>query len=307
MSTLTYFEAVVVGAVQGVSELFPVSSLGHAVLIPAMVGGSWARDLNVAAARSPYLAFIVGLHVATAAALVLFYWRDWVVLLRALGTSIRYRRMQTGPERLIWLLIVATIPVGIAGLVFDKLLRTTLGAPLPASLFLILNGGVLLAGHRLARRERAGVSGSSGRHVAVAETSAVIATDDSIASMSFPRGVAIGAAQVAALLPGISRSGVVMVAGQRSGLTNQEAARFSFLLATPVILAAGLLKLPDLFGPLGQGITLQVLAGSAAAFVTALLAVAFLDRYFARRSLVPFAIYCIVAGTVCLVVILIRG
>ena len=292
--------------------LFPVSSLGHAVLIPALVGGSWAKNLDVASTTSPYLAVIVGLHLATALALLVFYWRDWVTLLRGAATSIRHRRISSGPERLFWLIVAATIPVAIAGLIFDKLLRTTLGKPLPAAIFLMINGVVLLVGQRLARR---GTSSRSAEGDPAARPAAVPAgavaqgatvTDQRIATLPFPRGIGIGAAQIFALLPGISRSGSTMVAGQQAGLTNQEAARFSFLLATPAILGAAVLKLPDLFGPLGHGILGPVLAGSAVAFVCALGAVAFLDRYFARRSLLPFAIYCIVAGAACAIVFLTR-
>lgn len=324
MSQLTYLQAVVIGAVQGISELFPVSSLGHAVLIPALIGGSWAKNLDVASARSPYLAVIVGLHVATALALLVFYWRDWVALLRGAVSSIRYRRMSEGPERLFWLIVVATIPVAVAGLIFDRVLRTTLGKPLPAAVFLVLNGLILLMGHRMQRRgvgaqvplgvtagsvegigaqDGAQYSSRSARNAAEAGE---VVSDERIATLPFGRGVVIGSAQVLALLPGISRSGSTMVAAQRAGLTNREAARFSFLLATPAILGAAVLKLPDLFGPLGRGIQGPVLVGSVVAFVCALGAVAFLDRYFAKRSLVPFAVYCIVAGLACIAVFLSR-
>ena len=278
---LTYLEAIVVGAFQGVTELFPVSSLGHSVLIPALVGGSWARDLDVSAPESPYLAFIVGLHVATAAALLLFFWRDWVRIIGGFVTSIRYRRLRTPAERLAWLIIIATIPVGVAGLLLEHLFRTTLGRPIPAAAFLLANGVVLYVGERLRRRVPAAEESDS---------------DDRLAQMSIGHGTLIGAAQILALLPGISRSGVAMVAGLLRGLSHEDAARFSFLLATPVILAAGALKIPDLFGPLGNGIHGQVLAGSIASFVSAYLAVRFLTRYFHTRTLTPFAIYCALAG-----------
>jgi undecaprenyl-diphosphatase len=295
---LSYAEALIVGALQGVTELFPVSSLGHAVLVPALVGGRWAQDLNVSAPESPYLAFIVGLHVATAAALLVFFWRDWVRLIGGLGTSLRHRRIETPAERLVWLIILATIPVGLTGLALEHLFRTTLGKPVPAAVFLIVNGFVLYAGEVLRRRvapapwtaaHAAGVTphvvGSLGNPV-----------DDRLAYQSMGQGVLIGCAQILALLPGISRSGITMVAGLWRGLSHEEAARFSFLLATPIILAAGVLKIPDLFGPLGQDIHGQVLAGSIASFVCAYLAVRFLTRYFETRTLTPFAIYCVVAG-----------
>ncbi|HEX4702064.1 MAG TPA: undecaprenyl-diphosphate phosphatase [Pseudonocardiaceae bacterium] len=293
MSHLNFLEAIVVGAFQGVTELFPVSSLGHSVLIPALVGGSWAQDLNVSAPESPYLAFIVGLHVATAAALLLFFWRDWVRIIGGLVTSVRYRRVSTPAERLAWLIIFATIPVGIVGLVLEHTFRTTLGRPIPAASFLIANGVVLYVGELLRRR----VNQPQPVLVPTADVPAGIAADERIARLSFGRGTLIGTAQVLALLPWISRSGVTMVAGLLRGLSHEDAARFSFLLATPVILAAGVLKVPDLFGPLGAGIHGQVLAGSVASFVSAYLAVRFLTRYFHTRTLTPFAIYCALAGT----------
>jgi undecaprenyl-diphosphatase len=329
MHHLTYIEAIVMGAIQGISELFPISSLGHSILIPALVGGTWAQDLNVGAARSPYLAFIVGLHVATATALLLFFWRDWVRIAIGFGTSLRHRRIRTGAERLAWLLILATIPVGLAGLLLEKLFRTVLGQPLPAAAFLTANGLVLFLGEWLRRRAiaREAIAQESPAHesrthpveAASSRTrgldelpdtdpqrAALTVSDRRVSSMPFGKGILIGATQILALLPGISRSGVVMVGGMAAGLTHREAARFSFLLATPVIFAAGFLKLPDLFGPLGAGIGGQVLAGSVAAFVAALVSVAFLDRYFKTKTLVPFAIYCTVGGIVSFLVLSLR-
>ncbi|MDT7762155.1 MAG: undecaprenyl-diphosphatase [Mycobacterium sp.] len=317
-SHLSYVEAVVVGAFQGVTELFPVSSLGHSVLIPALVGGRWAQDLNVSAPESPYLAFIVGLHVATAAALLVFFWRDWLAIVGGFITSVRYRRVSTPAERLAWLMVVATIPVGIAGLALEHLFRTTLGRPVPAAAFLAINGIVLYAGERLRRNsgevsaapvnsgevsgapvnsgEVSGAPVNSGEVRGAPVNSGLTRSDERIAELTMGQGVLIGCAQILALLPGISRSGITMVAGLWRGLNHEEAARFSFLLATPVILAAGVLKIPDLFGPLGNGIHGQVLAGSAASFVAAYLAVRYLTRYFETRTLTPFAIYCTVVG-----------
>ncbi|AFM15355.1 putative bacitracin resistance protein [Mycolicibacterium chubuense NBB4] len=289
-SHLSFAEAVVVGAFQGVTELFPVSSLGHSVLVPALVGGRWAQDLDVSAPESPYLAFIVGLHVATAAALLVFFWRDWVAIVGGFFSSLRHRRIDTAPERLAWQIVLATIPVGIAGLALEHVFRTTLGRPVPAAAFLAVNGVVLFAGERLRQRVPATVPAPT------EADSGLTAADVRIAELPIGQGVLIGAAQNAALLPGISRSGITMVAGLWRGLTHEEAARFSFLLATPVILAAGVLKIPDLFGPLGAGIGGQVLAGAVASFIAAYLAVRFLTRYFETRTLTPFAIYCVIAG-----------
>ncbi|MFB9235569.1 undecaprenyl-diphosphate phosphatase [Plantactinospora siamensis] len=337
MSHITYVEAVTIGALQGITELFPVSSLGHSVLLPALLGGRWARDLDVSAPESPYLAFIVGLHVATALALLLFFWRDWVRILTGFGTSLRHRRIATPDERLAWMIILATIPVGIAGLLLEHTFRTVLGRPVPAAIFLTLNGVLLYAAERLRRRAAAEPGTQSVRTASAGQPARTgpagaavagpaadrggslpdgpggagphtdpVASDRRIATQSMGRAVLIGAAQILALLPGISRSGVTMAAGLRNGLSHEDAARFSFLLATPVILAAGLLKLPDLFGPLGAGIGGQVLAGSLASGVAAYLAVRFLTRYFETRTLTPFAIYCSAAGLASLAWLAIR-
>ncbi|MFB9180460.1 undecaprenyl-diphosphate phosphatase [Dactylosporangium sucinum] len=318
---LTYPEAIVVGLLQGVTELFPVSSLGHSVLLPALLGGRWARDLDVSAPESPYLAFVVGLHVATALALLLFFWRDWLRIITGLVTSVRYRRIERPDERLAWMIVLATIPVGVSGLVLEHTFRTVLGRPVPAAIFLTVNG-VLLYGFERLRRGATTANAATVPAVPVATSAPLasgapaplaagtapdprdpgdigdpgVASDRRIAGGSFGRAILIGTAQVLALLPGISRSGATLGAGLLKGLSHEDAARFSFLLATPVILAAGVLKIPDLFGPLGAGIHGQVLAGSLAAGVAAYGSVRFLTRYFETRTLTPFAGYCVVVG-----------
>jgi undecaprenyl-diphosphatase len=331
MPALTYPEAIVVGLFQGVSELFPVSSLGHSVLIPALIGGRWARDLNVSAPESPYLAFIVGLHVATALALLAYFWRDWLRIAGGFATSLRDRQVRTADQRLAWLIILATIPVGIAGLLLEHVFRTVLGKPIPAAIFLTVNGVILYAGERMRRRapaqaalaqaalaqaapagharQMAAVSASQpAAHLATREQppghradrqrelAADRAADQRLAGLRYPQAVLIGSMQILALLPGISRSGVTMVGGLARGLSNEDAARFAFLLATPVILAAGALKIPDLAGSLGSGIRGQILAGSLFSGIGAYLSVRFLLHYFQTRTLTPFAIYCVVAG-----------
>lgn len=287
--SLNYVEAIIVGAFQGVTELFPVSSLGHSILVPALVGGQWAKDLDMTADKSPYLAFLVAVHVATAIALLVYFWRDWVAVIGGLFTSIKNRKITTSAERLAWLLILSTIPVGIAGLALDHALRTSLGKPIPAAVFLTINGAVLYAGERLRRRSASAVPGAE-------HSDGLNESDERLARLPILEGMGIGAAQILALLPGISRSGATMVAGVLRGLSHEDAARFSFLLATPVILAAGALKIPELFGEAGHGIGGQVIAGSVAAFIAAYLAVRFLIKYFETRTLTPFAIYCAVAG-----------
>lgn len=335
MSTISYLEAIVIGALQGVSELFPVSSLGHSVLFPALVGGRWATDLSVVGNDSPYLAVLVAMHVATALALVVFFWSDWVRLVGALFGSIRRRRIRTPDERLVWLLVLATIPVGLAGLVLEHALRSTLGKPTPAAIFLALNGLVLYAAERMRRGDAAGTAVVADRGAKVADgpapdTAADMAADvdpsaptqvidmsgqDTVvlsglvdaltaggeadrrlARLSVREAVLIGATQILALLPGISRSGITIVGGLCRGLRHDDAARFAFLLSTPVILAAGVLKVPSLFTPQYHSVVGPALAGSLVAGGCAYLSVRFLTSYFETRTLKPFAIYCLAAG-----------
>lgn len=323
--TLTFPEAIVIGLLQGVTELFPVSSLGHSVLIPAVIGGKWARDLSLTAADSPYLTFLVAVHVATAVALVVFFRHDWVRIIKGLFSSIRERRVATVDQRLAWMLVVATIPVGIAGVLLDHALRAGLGKPLPASMFLILNGILLASVERLTRRSAAG-AGHAGEPVRIpvedrpergqvyASTVALsgpaapelqhavdIASDRRLAGQSWKQAILIGSAQILALLPGISRSGATMGAGLLRGLSHEDSARFAFLLATPVILAAGVLKLPELAGPQGRSVLGPVLAGSLVAGIAAYISLRFLTKYFETRTLNPFAIYCVIAGFIGLV------
>ena len=305
-STLTYPEAIVIGLLQGVTELFPVSSLGHSVLVPAIIGGRWARDLSLSADQSPYLAFVVAVHVATAVALIWFFRADWVRIVGGLATSIRDRKISTPDQRLGWLLVVATVPVGLAGLVLEHLVRTALGKPVPASLFLILNGLILAGVERIRGRSSVAVPAVGSDHVyvsAAARQGGVsaahggdVVADNRLGGQSWDQALLIGSAQTLALLPGVSRSGVTIGAGLLRGLSHEDAARFAFLLATPVILAAGVLKLPELAGPAGRGILGPVLAGSLVAGLAAYVSLRFLTRYFETRTLNPFAIYCIVAG-----------
>ncbi len=295
-SQLTWLQSGVIGALQGVSELFPVSSLGHSVLLPAVIGGSWARNLDVSQSDSPYLAFVVALHVATALALLVFFWRDWVRLIGGFVTSIVRREVRTSDQRLAWLLVLATIPVGLVGLLGEHFFRTELARPVPTAIFLVINGGILLFGEQYRRR-----SGDSPDTEYVDERVTGPESDQRLSGMQTVPAVAIGATQIAALAPGISRSGISTVAGMVKGLTREDAARFSFLLATPVILAAGVLKLPVLFGPEGDGIRGQALFGAILSGIGAYLSVRFLTRYLADRSLRPFGYYCIAAGSACLV------
>lgn len=287
---ISYFQAIVIGLFQGVTELVPISSLGHSVLLPDLFG--WHNLVRAQSAdESFYLAFLVALHVATALALLVHYRTTWVRIIRGFFSSLRKRRIETPDERLAWLLVVGTIPVGITGLALEHFLRTVFAKPAAAAAFLIVNGVILLIGERLRRR-------------AMGESRPVGAVEPpgrQLDTLELREAAVIGAAQTLSLFAGISRSGITMVGGLLRGLNHEDAARFSFLLATPVIFAAGVYKIPDLAGPLGDGVRGQAFAGGVAAFVAAYVAIRFLERYFERRTLTPFAIYCFAFGAFSLV------
>jgi undecaprenyl-diphosphatase len=313
VTELSYLQAVVIGALQGVTELFPISSLGHSVLVPALFGGSWYHLVTESSTsnseESPYLAFIVALHVATALALLVFFWRDWVRIIGGFLHTVRVRRIQTSTERLAWLIVVATVPVGITGLALEHTFRVLFAKPLFAAVLLTINGLILLGGERLRRRseQRDAIRDSHpAASAAPASTGAsradlAAAHSRQLDTLAYREAAVIGLFQTLALLAGISRSGITMVAGLLRGLDHEDAAKFSFLLATPVILAAGVLKLPTLAGPAGAGIHGQVIAGVVAAGLAAYLSVRFLTRYFVTRTLTPFGIYCLIAGIACII------
>ena len=336
---LTYLQAVVIGLIQGITELFPISSLGHTVLIPSWLGGSWATLVRQESRpESPYLAFVVGLHLATAIVLLGVYGRTWVRVIRGFVTSITRREVRSADQKLAWLIVVATIPVGLAGLVLEHPFRVLFAKPLAAAIFLMINGGILLGGELLRRRDlrrreegrpavpprvdvpprqEALVSSpapvtaygpAAGPHQPVdrpgpgdRDTMLDEAAEQRLAGLGIMNALWIGASQILALFAGISREGVTMVGGLTRGLNHEDALRFSFLLSTPVILAAGILKISDLTGPLGAGVRGQIIAGSVAAAATSLFAVLFLARYFRTRTLVPFAVYCLLAGLISVV------
>jgi undecaprenyl-diphosphatase len=288
---ISYFQAIVIGLLQGVTELFPISSLGHSVLIPAWL--QWDSIVNAQSAdESFYLAFIVALHVATALALLVYFRADWARIIAAFFRIVRTRRLTSADERLAWLIVVATIPVGVIGVALEHPLRTIFADPLAAAIFLTVNGMILGAGEWFRRR-----SDTVHQLATLQPQTAEAEPGRRLDTLQAREAGVIGVAQTGALFAGISRSGITMVAGLVRGLDHEDAARFSFLLATPVILAAGVYKIPDLLGPLGDGVRGQALAGSVAAAVAAYASVRFLVRFFRTRTLVPFAIYCLVAGT----------
>jgi undecaprenyl-diphosphatase len=278
LALISYGQAVLLGLLQGFSELFPISSLGHSVILPRLLG--WDIHQN-----DPFfVTFLVATHLATALVLLGFFRRDWARILRGLGRSLRNREVGADSDaRLGWLLVVGTVPAGLLGLLLEHPLRDLFASGRSAAFFLIANGVMLYGAERLRRRAPVAQSAEGG--------------DERIAHQVSWRGaLAVGAAQAIALVPGFSRSGATMGGGLAVGLSNEDAARYAFLLATPIIGAAAILKLPDLFGETGNGVRGPALVGAVCSAATAYLAVRFLMRYFETNRLTPFAAYCVAAG-----------
>jgi undecaprenyl-diphosphatase len=279
-SLISYPRAIILGLLQGVTELFPISSLGHSVILPSLFG--W----NIHQNADYFLTFLVATHLATAIVLFVFFWRDWVRILKGLGRSLRDRQIAPGDTdaKLGWLLVVGTIPAGILGLLLQDKLRTLFDSPRAASAFLALNGVMLFGAEMLRRRA----------------PQDEVDDDTRVArQVGWSQAVGVGATQSLGLIPGFSRSGAAMSGGLFFGLSHKDAARFAFLLATPIIGAAALLKLPQLAGNQGNGIRGPALAGALAAAFSAYLSVRFLMRYFETKTLTPFAVYCVAAGIGC--------
>jgi undecaprenyl-diphosphatase len=278
---ISYGQSIVLGLLQGFSELFPISSLGHSVILPQLLG--W----NIHQNDAYFITFLVATHLATAIVLFFFFLEDWRRILAGMWRSLVEREIapENSDGRLGWLLVVGTVPAGLLGLLFQDSLRSVFASAQSAAFFLTLNGVMLYGAERL--RRRAPVHDTDeGSDTRIAERTSWIGS------------LGIGAAQALALIPGFSRSGASMAGGLLIGLSNEDAARFSFLLATPIIGAAALLKLPELFGPEGDGIRGQALAAALCAALTAYLSVRFLVRFFETNRLTPFAVYCFVAGIV---------
>lgn len=284
MEPISYLQAIIMGAVQGIAEPFPISSLGHAVILPKLLG--W----NIHQNDEFFLAFLVATHCATALVLFFFFLDDWKKIYHGFVRSVRGRATPEDHDaRLAWVIIVGTIPAGILGVALEHKLRTLFASPEFAAAFLIVNGILLLAFERLRRRPpRPGDYKGD--------------VDSRISKMSFKQAFAIGTAQALALIPGISRSGITMGGGLVTGLSNDDAARYAFLLATPIIGAAGVYKIPTLLGHAGDGVRGQAVVGAIAAAITTYFAVKFLLRFFQTNRLTPFGVYCILAGIFCTIV-----
>ena len=279
---MSIWEAFILALLQGATEILPVSSLGHGVILPSLLG--WHVNQN-----SPtFLPFFVVLHLGTAAALFVFFWREWLGIIRGFFRSLAERGIKGNDEgRLAWLVILGTIPAGLVGVVFEKALAANFARPLLAAIVLIFNGVFLLVGERLRRKRIKG----------------------GVTQLSFWQAIIVGTSQVLALIPGISRSGVTVVGGLASGLRAEMAGRFAFLLATPIILAAGVLEIPKLIR-YGTPHALEIAVfGGVVAGLAAYISTAILMYLFRRReieTLGPFGYYCIAAGLISAILLVLR-
>ena len=286
---MTIWQAAFLGLLQGATELFPVSSLGHAVVIPTILHWSYKQS------DPTFLPFLVLLHLGTAGALLILYWHDWVRIVRGFFTAAVRGRIESADERLAMLLVVGTVPTGLVGVFFQKQLQGLFASPRVAASFLIVNGALLLGFELLRRRtERRARLESKDR----AEQEEAFAD---VSQLSYRAAALVGLCQVLALFPGISRSGVTMGGGLLAGLRHQEAARFSFLLATPIIAAAGVLEVPELLHP-GVPIA-SYLVGAVLAGLAAYGSARFLIRYFRSGRLDPYGWYCLAAGIAALLLL----
>jgi len=294
---ITYLQAIVLGILQGITELFPISSLGHSVILPWLLG--WHTILSSESqAESFFLSFLVALHVATGTALIIYYRHTWVRIIKGFVGSLQSRKIDNPNAKLAWLLLAATIPAAVFGLAFEHILRTQFAKPLAAIIFLFINAIILFLGDRYQRLHPS----AQPKNFSIETTSNNISQ-----TLTLRRAMIIGVAQIGALFAGISRSGITMVSGLYSGLNYEDAARFSFLLATPIIFGAGLYKLPDFFSNLDAGVRGPILVGALVTGISAYLSVRFLDKYFADKTLRPFAIYSLVVSCLALVIGLFKG
>ena len=272
---ISYFQAIILGALQGATELFPISSLGHSILLPYVLGWQVGQGSNY------FLIFIVATHLATSLVLFGFFFSDWKKIFIGIFRSLKNRRIEETDTyaKIGWLLVLATIPAGILGLLFEEKIKLLFGSPRLVALFLLLNG-IMLFGAEILRKK----SKHSLEH-----------SDTEIAHLSWGQSFKIGTAQALALIPGFSRTGATLGGGLMAGLSHRDAARFSFLLATPIIFAASVLKLPELIGKENYAVG-PILVGSMVSALAAYISVKYLTRYFKSNTLKSFAIYCVVVG-----------
>ena len=283
---ISYIQAIILGAVQGITELFPISSLGHSIIIPALL--KWNFNQNT----ESFLIFLVATHSATALVLFFFYFKDWKRIIIGFFKSLKERKINNNPDaKLAWLLIAGTIPAGLVGLIFEKKLSQLFSMPLYVSIFLILNGVMLFIAEFLIKKAKKAENAQD--------------PDKRIAGeLSFWQSTKIGFMQVLALIPGFSRTGSAITGGLLVGLSREDAVRFSFLLATPIIGAAAVLELPKLLKSGNMQSIDVAIVGAIAAAIAAYLSVKSLTKYFKTNKLNPFAIYCVAVGVLSLMILL---
>ncbi len=293
---MNLIQAIVLSILQGVSELFPVSSLGHAVLLPKLL--HW----HINESGKTWLAFLVALHLGTATALLIYFWNDWRNVILAFVRSVQKGEIGAdADQRLAWMVVLGTVPAGLVGFILQAPLRSLFASPYIAACFLIVNGAIMFGGERLLRRQMTMETRASSAGRTLTGFGGERYRD--ITQLTWRDAGFVGFAQIGALIPGISRSGITMVAGLAAGLNHEAAARYAFLLATPIIAAAGVLELPDLFAPHARSILGYAILGIALAGIAAYLSVRYLMKYFEFGRLDPFAYYCVGAGALSLVLL----
>ncbi|MFY7935380.1 MAG: undecaprenyl-diphosphate phosphatase [Candidatus Nanopelagicus sp.] len=276
----TYFQAVIIGFIQGITELFPISSLGHAILIPAWLGGTF-KDF-ISEENQTYLLISIAMHLASSVALFLVFRKRWSNLILGSIRALKVRNFQNTQFKVLSYIVIATIPVGVLGLAFDDYFQSIFGKPEFSAVFLTINGLILIGAERLSRRDVAHELPDSDAEI-----------DHRV---NVKRSVVIGFGQSLALFAGISRFGVTMSAGLLSKLNHSVASDFAFLLSLPVILGASIVKLPQLFTTDANQLIGQIAVGSIVSFICTYISVTFLVRWFKTRTLYPFAIYCLIFG-----------
>jgi len=276
----TYFQAVIIGFIQGITELFPISSLGHAILIPAWLGGTF-KDF-ISEENQTYLLISIAMHLASSVALFLVFRKRWSNLILGSIRALKVRNFQNTQFKVLSYIVLATIPVGVLGLAFDDYFQSIFGKPEFSAVFLTINGLILIGAERLSRRDVAHELPDSDAEI-----------DHRV---NVKRSVVIGFGQSLALFAGISRFGVTMSAGLLSKLNHSVASDFAFLLSLPVILGASIVKLPQLFNTDANQLIGQIAVGSIVSFICTYISVTFLVRWFKTRTLYPFAIYCLIFG-----------
>lgn len=294
---LTIWQTIFLALLQGITELFPISSLGHTVILPGLLGWASIQTDTACGGQSCFLPLVTALHLGTSIALLIFFWREWLQVLQTLVKNVKEGEVRTGTEDWVsWLIIIGSIPAGLLGLFLQDYLKALFASPMLAAAFLVVNGSILFAAERWREHREARMSFANAKERE--------ASFRPLSSLTWKEALVVGLVQSLALIPGISRSGSSMVAGLGVRLSHEDAARFSFLLGTPLIFAAGALEIPQLIGQSAYTWMLVVL-GAVLSGVAAFLSTKFLMRYFQTGRLTPFAYYCWGAGLISIVLLIV--